>query len=416
MKATYSSSSRSASAPLSIAVAVILSVGLASAQIGPGITKKNHANPGLTFGRNGNIPMMALAGSFAFNRLPGDPPGTWTVTLAGSGLAAAWGGKGAVDCLLGRYTRATQKFTPTKLAAALNTTVDDDTFMIDGRTGRYAILERNTGFYFAHRPSVRSPFSTPVLVRGLVVGFFKDFGEPSLGWVGGKLKIFFSKGPIYMADLDITNLAKPTVPPKSKWVAISTNTVEGAVPITGPDGDVEGFVVLEKPGGGDIDLGFMADFDPKTPTYTVFNTMSFVDGGAVAGSRFIASDRTKPAAAQQTIGAWLLGDTESIGGQVEIFGAMSRGANSSLTVVFFAAAPGAPIPLGGIDGAFALNLPTTSVLGNLVHADASDRGVLKFRLPRNPAFRGIRLALQGLSIDPGTPARAFTNTAWLTIR
>lgn len=406
---------------LFVAACLSLFVPLGLAQTlgtGPGISKAPAPSKDLTFGPNGKLPLAATT-QHAFFQLPGDPPGVWTACFTGMALPKQWGGVGGSDCLLGKYDRRNGTFTPTDQAANLNTVGGDGPWMIDPK-GRYAIIDRNDAFWFSSRSGINAKFNAPVKVLGLVASLFKDFETPALGWVGGKLKIFFVKGKLYMADLDLTNPAKPTVPPQGTWVDIAgPQKLEDPHPIAGPDGDVEGMMVTSLPGGFDSDVAFLNDLDPSTPAFTVIDTTgpAFNDSAAVAGSLMTGAERQTPGAVLQVETSWLLGDREKIGGTADIFGASRKvGAGAVVTVIFFASKPIGPISIPGFKGSFALDLTTLTVLGIMTHGLPSEMASLSFPLPNDNTFSGLKLALQGLSVDPTAGTKTFTNTAWLVIQ
>jgi len=114
--------------------------------------------------------------------------------------------------------------------------------------------------------------------------------------------------------------------------------------------------------------------------------------------------------------AWMLGDSEAPGGTADITAAVSLAPNQiASTVVLMSIGESKPLNIPGFSGSFGLNLSVVMSLGAMVHKDASHRGVLSFKIPSDPKLKGIKLALQGLSINNMTKKVVFTNTTFLNI-
>jgi len=395
-----------------------------AAQAAPGVITTVHQNPILTFGTGGNVPAgncnhitTIRVRDSSLTRFV-DRPGVWTIAITAQALDAKYGGKNQTDALLGTYDRVAKKYTPNNLAAALNTSGEDSYFAIDP-TGMYAIVDRNDGFYLSKRASLTQPFPAPAKIQGMTASFVKVYAEGALGYQGGKLQLIWQEGPIYMAALDTTNMSAPRVAPSSTWRPLTAQqtAVQSPVPIHGPDGDVEGLWLELLPGGFNADGAWVNDLDPTTPPLPVLDVAGYIDGGGVAGSELMGTDRSNAKGPIQVEAAWLLGDEEVIGGTADIFGvAKKAGFNPVTTVVLFAANPIKPIPIPGIGGEFALDLLTMQTLGVLAHTDASEMGSMSFPIPNQKIFSGLNLALQGLSIDTVQKTLVFTNTAWLRIQ
>ena len=91
-------------------------------------------------------------------------------------------------------------------------------------TGHYLVLDREEAFYFSSRTKTHLAFQLSVPIAGRVsTPSKKDFFFPSLGWVEGKLKLFWiepGKG-LWMTDLDLSNPKKPKIPSRAAWVRLT---------------------------------------------------------------------------------------------------------------------------------------------------------------------------------------------------
>lgn len=398
----------------------LLLAGLLSAQAAPGkfrAEKGNNYFKVTTTSAAGNIPFGAIDQTFHI-QLPGNKPGVYTTCMSGTSLASTAGGVGGEDVWIGVWDRTTGKVISTAQAKALNTTGTEFGLMLDP-TGRYAVFDRASGPYFAKRNAPGLPFPAPVAINDAGTGTGWTGGsyiDPSLGMVGGKLKIFFAKGTsIMMDDFDISKPATPRLGGNSVKVADTSSAghqPNSPTPIRGADGDVEGLWMANLV-SSDNDMVFSADLDPKTPWVTVVDTTGWINNGGVAGG-FLSYAGSGWAWDMDV--AWLVGDTEKPGGTADITGAMSLG-NKQIgsTVVLMSIGEAKALTIPGFKGAFGLNLSVVMPLGAMIHKDATQRGSFNFKIPNDSKLKGSHIALQGISINNITKAVAFTNTTFLNI-
>jgi hypothetical protein len=341
------------------------------------------------------------------DRLPGDNPGQWTACITQAG-----------QIVMGTYDQTADTFTANQQAAAISSGSPFG-LMLEPRVGRYAVFDRSTGVFFAARGAPGVNFTTAAQVTG-VPGTYVD---PALGYVGGRLKLFYvlagMGNGLVMQDLDVTNLQAPFVTGTPVRVANATTAarrIHSPTPITGPDGDVEGLFLAERDAAGDSDMFFKPTLDPAVPHLLVVNGTNWRNNGGVAGGRLLYS--STGVGIEHVDAAWLLGDEEAPGGTLDVFGSVFFRTAPAATVVFLSTGVGAaillppPLHVGalGLDPVLLLNL------GSLNHPDASQGGSLRLPLPNDPSMSGARLAIQGLSFVPATASYAFTNTAWLRVR
>ena len=409
---------------LSLSFAVFLVTSLAFGQAGPGVSKPLHKSKDFTFGTGGKIPASSVDQITLFrlrdpkNKTWIDRPGLWTAVLTVRGLPANLGGKGSTDSLIGKFDAVTHTFTATSQAAALNIGGNDSSIQLDP-TGMYAVLDRDDAFYFASRTSTSKPFGKPVPIQGRIGSFIKTFETPALGYVGGKLKLFWGENGIFMADLDISNLSKPKVAAQSTWVKITApkQNVSIPVPITGPDGDTEGMIVTYYPGGFNADIAFMEDLDPKTNLHTVIDTKLYLDTGAIMGGLILTANRNSPLVVEQVEASWLLGDVEQVGGTLDLIaGTPKKGKGAVLTAVFASLSTIKAAPIAGFFGNLGIAPAGIFPLVNLLHADASETAQVSVPIPNLPGLKGLKLPIQGVSIDSILNTRGFTNTAWIVLK
>ncbi|PIE24132.1 MAG: hypothetical protein CSA62_04840 [Planctomycetota bacterium] len=400
---------------LSLACACILSAS-ASAQVAPGTITKSAPSTVFTYGSGGQIPGTGT-GQIAHFRLPHNPLGTWTTCITvTSGLPSSNGGSGGYDLLMGVYDRVKGKFTPNLLAANLNSAGNDFGLMLDPK-GMYAIFDRATGVYLASRKNLIAKFNAPVQVAGIT----QTYVDPALGYVGGKLKIFYTLNKnIVMQDLDLSTPSAPKVSGTPSIIVQSgaTNTANSATPITGPDGDVEGLWFANLV-GRDNDMCWKASLDPKDPFTVVVDTTTWINNGGVAGGLLTHAGPTNPKNAMYELkAAWLLGDVVSPGGTADVFGAFPRKNNlPGITAVFLSAGLlKTPVAVAPFTGLFGLDLKTFGYLSTMTHSDASDRAKMALPIPNNPSMKGVVVHLQGLSIDPTGKAYTLTNTGKITVK
>ena len=367
------------------------------AQTAPGVITGPAANPAFA-------PLGTGVTQIYLDRLPGDPPGTWTACITQ-----------AATLVLGAYDQVNGTFTPTQEAAALNSGSPFG-LMLEPTLGRHAVFDRSTGVFFATRAAPGMPFTTAAQVTG-VPGTYVD---PAIGYVGGKLKLFYVlagfANAIIMQDLDITNPQSPFVsgPAVQVAVASASSRVHSPTPITGPDGDVEGLWMAERI-SGDSDMYFKPTLDPLVPQILAVDGTNWRNNGGVAGGHLLYSDSGK--GIYEVESAWLLGDEELPGGTLDVFGAVANTTGLAITTVFLSTGVRAPLQLPPpLDkGALGLDLTVVVGIGGMSHSGPSQMGAMQIGVPNDPALKGVRAAIQGVSLVPQTVTYAFTNTAWVRV-
>ena len=129
------------------------------AQAGPAVISGLIKNNALS------IPSVPGTGVYSIDmaRLPGDPEGTYTVSLSIQNLPPSDGGKGGgSDILTGKYNELTGAFTKDLLGAALNTTTHETRFVFE-RTGLIGVLTGWSGqnLWLSVRSTVTAPWPAP---------------------------------------------------------------------------------------------------------------------------------------------------------------------------------------------------------------------------------------------------------------
>jgi len=422
-----------------LAAATLVAVALsptAPAQAPPGLTVPpapstvfDIASP--TFKSMGSLFSI---GQVSFRKLSNDAPGDYTTCLTLDPPSST--GPRTWDVAIGSFDLKTRVFTPTTLAAALNSDDHDYGLSLEPGLGRYAVFDRISlsaqplGVFFSHRASASQPFAAPVRVSGLQgTGLY---AYPALGYVGGRLRLFYAallggQQGIYMSELDVSDPMTPKVAGTPELVVrpVAGGAVHSPFPMVGPDGDVEGLMHGETAAGGaDSDPYLSNDLDPATPQVRMIDSAGWMAGGSFAGGYLAAADDANSTPAgpwartTDAEGAWLCGDVEPLGGTLDVFGGATDlgGGGQVLTfVVVDFTLQAVPIPIPSIHGVYALGVNPLTLLPAMVH-DQDGIGTLSLRVPNNTKLRGRRFPIQGLAFQPSTGAATFTNSAWLKIR
>lgn len=405
--------------PVFSALAISLTCGLLAAQTGPGISRTAANSVGLKNGTGTNdIPGTSLIQVSAF-QLPGDPPGTWTMCFTVRALPTAFGGKGGDDVVMGKWNRVTGKFTPRNYTAGLNTQGNEFGLMLD-TSGRYALLDHPDGVYFAQRAAPNRPFGQAVQVQGMGTIIVPTYVDPAPVYVGGTTAndlhmLWVNQGRIVLQKLDISNPAAPRVSGNAKIVvnAQAGFGPHSPMPLHGPDGTVKGLWHAANM-GGDSDMQWSSDLDPMTPFQQVVDSTNWLNNGAVAGGLLVWRDTAVTNMPQDVGAAWMLGDEKKPGQNASIFGGAFRStAAPAITTIFASVGTIAGVSIPGINGKLALNPAALIPFASYTHASANERGSITFPLPNIPSLSGVKLVLQGLTIDAGK--LTFTNDAALKI-
>ncbi|MFQ5504625.1 MAG: hypothetical protein ACE5F1_07505 [Planctomycetota bacterium] len=413
---------------LSSAIAVSVLASVVLAQVPPGLSRAPANSTIFTTGTGGNVP-GATVQQISFQRLPGQAAGKWTACLTVTGLSTTWGGSGGSDLFIAELDRTTNPPTLKKTLEAKNLNGFGTEFglMID-RTGKYAVFDRSSGVYFAHRTGPGVAFGTPVAVQGFGI-IAPSFVDPSLGYVRDlatntiKLTMFWvSNGKIVMNFLNITNLSAPKIDLTKSVVVVNpakSGTPNSPTPADGPDGETEGLFTAEV-AGSDNDMFWAEDLRATTPHTILIDTTNWINNGGFSGGMFHWADSGAPSYhVVDAQGAWLLGDDEKIGGQADVFGAAFKKGRTPLFMAIFMSGKTttAPLTIPGINGKFGLDLTAGfQLLGSFNITGADERGATSFPIPPNTGFVGKSVSLQGLAIDPVNRVNTFTNTAFFYFR
>jgi hypothetical protein len=291
--------------------------------------------------------------------------------------------------------------------------------------GLWAIFERPTGVWLSGRAAVGTQFGAPVQVTGFAAPGGNYY--PALGKVGGQTKCFYSDGTnIVMRDINLataTLSGTPQVvhqPVKAGAVPISPT------PVVGSDGDVEALWLSElitpktpgNPFSGNADPTWANDLDPATAGITQIENFDYQCCGGVAGGYLYFSHHILPAQhVMHSEAAVLLGDSEPVGGTVNLdTAAVNPNSQLLLSVYFLSVGVAPPLNIFGIGGVLGLNPAFILQLGPSVTNSPDGTSSLVFQLPNNAALSGNRLALQAVVVNTATSVATLTNTAWLKIQ
>jgi hypothetical protein len=356
----------------------------------------------------------------------------FTVTMSIEALCATYGGDGVrLGLVEGTYDLATDTCVLNTNGNALNAAGNHQfNYQLEPGRGRFCVFDRfdgsfnYTGVFFASRAQCGSPFGAPVQVQN-IPGTDVGYRDPALGYLGGRLKLFFVSNVgtttgVYVDDLDVSNLLAPRAAGTPVLVRASARggIANSPTPITGPDGDVEGLWHADLlSAANDNDMLFACSLDPATPTAMTYDTPAWTNNGGVAGGRLLCGDGnlmwTRVGEAR---GAWLLGDEEAIGGTMDIFGgAWARNGNVVATLVYLSLGVGRTFTVPGIHGGLCLTVTFMPLLGTMTH-DAAQMARLSFAVPNDVNLRGMQLAIQGVAVEPAAGVFTFTNNAWLRVR
>jgi hypothetical protein len=323
----------------------------------------------------------------AFQQLPCNPLGQFTVTMSIQGLCAAYGGDGLrLGLVEGTYNAAAGTCTLNSNANALFLANHEHfNLQLEPGQGRYCVFDRfdasfnYLGVLFARRTACGTAFGAPELVQN-ISGTDVGYRDPALGYVGGQLKLFFvstigGTTGIYMDDLDVSNPATPRAAGSPVLVRGSSRggVANSPTPLTGPDGDVEGLWHADLLSAtNDNDMLFASTLDPNVLSAMTYDVPSWKNNGGIAGGRLMCGDggfMWRQIA--EAHGAWLLGDDEVIGGVADIFGgAFGATGNVVATMVFVSSGVGRTFTVPGIHGGLCLVVTSMPLLGTMVHDSA----------------------------------------------
>lgn len=437
-------------------VPCLLLAATASAQaplwVPPGMTQ-SATDPFLDFATN---PILAPLTSHArpifaagVHKMPSDPPGQWTLSFTIRALQG-FGNPGFSGMLLAEWNPASA--TPLVLkhyADAVNDSFIDYNLNLEPITtdasgartgGRYGVFDRFRsvagvlqfeGIHLAARADDRSDFGPAVVIAN--VQGTNGFGDATLGYVGGQLKLFYAGiGPnaagtpvsgILMDDLIGADTSTPMAAGNpvlvceplqgGVWYLHSPSLLHGA------DGDVEGLYVSEGDGVDRSDIYFCADLDPATPSVRAVETTSWLHSGGNAGGLALFGYRDNASTVWMVHGAWLLGDEVTPGDIADLTMSVYSppGSPRPFAAIFGGAWLQSPASLPGLNGMLGVT-PFFSLRGKRI--PSADQ-VVRFSvpIPPLPALIGTDIPVQGLTRHTdsnGNVVGTYTNTATVRIR
>jgi len=394
-------------------------------------------NPQLTALTSHPRPIYACG----MHKLPSDRAGEWTLTFTLRGLQG-FGNPGFSGFVMAQWMPGTA--TPlvlTNYANAVNGAFVDYNLELDP-SGRFAVFDRFDtptnglnflGVFLSSRQNDRSAFGAPIQV-GNVQGT-NGFADPALGYLNGKLKLFYAGKArnsanvevegILMDDLLGAGTSQPQAAGHPVLVAQPVDrggqplrTCHSPSPITGGDGDVEGLFLAEGDGTAGIsEIYFAADLDPDTPHALTESSQGWLSSGGPGGGMAIFTERANPQAPRLIQGSWLVGDEVPVGGTADVTVSAYSPPGGSPAKVFVFGGLWLPRPVERPGAIGALGVAPIPMFAGCV-PDADQVRTFRFRIPRFPWLRGREIPLQGLAIhaDQGGCVHTMTNTATIRIR
>jgi hypothetical protein len=350
-------------------------------------------------------------------RNPSDPDGTWRACLTVAKLPSFFGGDDkSVGVVIGLFEPSLARFTPSQEASLLNSSADDLHLSVHPQ-GFWAVFERASGVYVAQRQQLGGSFGTPVALQG--IGTHRDV-HPHFGRVAGKDYLFYVRsGELVMHEFAAATASLVGSPTVVARPLQSGARLKSGAPLHGHDGDVEGLFLSETPAAGDCDLLWDGDLDPLTPPLMFMQRSDWTNDPTLAGGYLYWAHDIQPRwHLMHSEATWLLGDVEAPGGvlDVTIGRVVANVSTPDVSVIFAAAGHGASFGVAGIGGSFGLDLATMFTLGAALHTSLNGVSALSVPVPNDPSFRGLRLAVQALSVDGASLQGTLSSSAWLRIR
>jgi hypothetical protein len=349
-------------------------------------------------------------------RLSSDPFGTWTVALSVRGLAAAWGGRGGGDLLLGRYDAVNDRFVPSTAAAACNTAGTEFGGMLDAR-GLNLVFERDGRITHARRPAVALAFGVGQQVANVPENT-RSYYDPSLGSVDGDPVLFYHlDGQIRM---DLFDPAASALFGPSVTVVQPRNAAAEAnspTPLFDRAGEVHGLLHHDLV-GSDNDMYLTLDLDPTTPSHLLLDTPTWLNNGGFAGGKFFSAENApSPYHVIQLEAVWMSGCDALIDRTATLdFFVPPAPADVSVSFLLMGTRYAATsIPIPGIGGSLGLDpaaLALTLPVGT--HDAASGQATFAMQVPNDPGLFGVQIPVQGLTQTVGR-GWSFTNTSSLRV-
>lgn len=382
------------------------------------------------------------------HKMPSDPPGQVTLSFTIRGLQG-FGNPGFSGFMMAEWNPSSA--TPLVLknyADDINEAFVDYNLNLEPITtgaggvrtgGRHAIFDRfgsppglaYMGMYLASRADDRSDFGAAVPIGN--VQATAGFGDPTLGYVDGQLKIFYAGqlansngvvvGGILMDDLLGAGTATPMAAGNPVLVAQPLASGDPAdiydhspSLLHGADGDVEGLFVAEGDAPAGLgDIYFAADLNPDTPQVLTVESDSWLSSGGNAGGIAIFTQRNNAQAPRVVHGSWLSGDVVSPGGIANITVSVYSPPGQAHSYSRVSTGPWLtnPITLPNTHGSLAV-APFFRLGSGFIH-DADQVKSYALFVPPVPALVGLDIPLQGWTRSfPGV--LSWTNTAMLSIR
>jgi hypothetical protein len=349
-------------------------------------------------------------------RLPNDPPGFWTAALTVQGLAAAWGGMGGHDLLIGRYHAVSDVFQPMTTARACNTPGDEVGAMLDA-TGRHLVFLQNGRLVHSQRPDAIAPFGHGIAASNVPA---EPILDPALGMSDGEITLFYRHPTDQGLRRAVYDVSTSTLYGPSVLVQRSARggTSTSPTPLFASNGEIHGLLHHDAL-GTDANMLLATDLAAATPSTGVLDTQGTLSRGSHAGGRFVSTE-VMGAQPAQVVGApavWMTSGEALIGQPATMqFYVPPSPADTSVSLVLLAQQhAGSGLTLPGFRGALGLDpasLLLTAPVG--VHVPATGEARFTLPLPNDANLFGLELAAQGLT-RIGTQPWTFTNTASLRV-
>ncbi len=349
-------------------------------------------------------------------------PGKYIVGMTvNSGLPGSWGGKGGSDLLTGVYDIRTNKFTPDKKAAALNSSRSEFgltlhhsgllAYFESSRSGKY------TG-YLAKRKSLDEPFTIAGPIAGLPR---QSYWDGSLADLGGKLHLVH----VYKRDIAVSPLdpAKPALTGKPKIVVrtpVPGKDANSPTPIVDSTGELIALSHHVNVNANDHWVSF--DLDPATPALPFITIKDWINnGGYIAGTFYDAHSAVSGYRISSVRTAWLAGGAALPGKKMEVAAYIPvQGVHPVPWAFSFLLLSTnfrkSPFSIPGVTGKFGLDTAFLAAFSLGVHDPLSGKAYTYIPVPNDPALRGTAVPAQSLCVEPGRGMLILTNTAALTVR
>ena len=356
--------------------------------------------------------------------VPGQQKGTYTCALSVLTLGTQAGGFGVTgesDLLTGQYNALTGTFTPDLDAAALNASGFHDFGLTIHSSGLLAVFDRfpPTGnptyqAMVTSRPTLGSPWQSPVAIQGLPVPGFYD---PCLVNVGGQLHLLYSTaGDIVMQPF---NAATATVFGNPTPIALKStagNTANSPTPIMDSQGELLGLSYHDHPPSAmnKNDHYFAFDLDPNTPGIPWIVSTTWKNNGGYAAGLFFDAEAGSPYHIYEVTTYWWTGGRAPVASAMELNAFIAPNAAALVqSWVFLGTWLPAPVQVPTWVGSVGINPLVSFFMG--LHDPLTGRCTSSLSVPPDPQLRGLAIPAQALSFDTVLQQITLGNTAVLTI-